>query len=95
MLTPAFYELPAKEWASPRFDVPDELLVSHRSAMAEGKTYDAGAEDVAFLEKLKHKPGGDVVGLDDLEHFIEELERERFCGRDKAGECQPGWGSIR
>lgn len=85
MITPAFSELNGKEGVV-RFERPEELIMGRRPPFGEGKEYDATPEDLDFLDGLKKRNGGEpVLSVDDLEVLIEELERDHFCGKEKAG----------
>ncbi len=64
---------------------PLPLLPNTHKQHTHTLSYDAEPEDEAGLAELKAQ-FGDHLTLTDLEHLIEELERERFCSsRDKVG----------
>ena len=82
--TPHFAEVPVRETAVP-YRRPKELIKRPPSSVHECKRYDAEPEDFTCVEELRTK-FGDHVNVLDLETIIEELEREKFCSKDKIGE---------
>ena len=81
--TPHFTEVAVREATVP-YRKPKELIKRPLGAAHECKRYDAEPEDFTCVEELRTK-FGDHLNVLDLETIIEELEREKFCSKDKIG----------